>query len=306
MADTPGKKLEQVLETPALKGAPKERLATWYKDKLQQKVKVDLDKLEKELQSMSIEQKIVALIIRVSGIEEAKKTPAWKALTPDQRHKFEHAHDGGHRHESGHETEITSLRREIDNMLKKDDIANVPGSARLIAEYKNKLSDPSLTADTLKKIRDSLNQLQLAVAGFSPKNAQDIIDKIQSYNESRTEKNNEGNMLLYGALVKEIYNLGYRLRFERGNVVKVTGGSEPTGADQLEASLSGKPMVIDWMKRGMVINTSHWTSFMNSYPSESTATVEKYIATYGEGKFTSGSMDADFLASARAGGFDIQ
>ncbi|MEI6711530.1 MAG: hypothetical protein WCK88_05050 [bacterium] len=102
-------------------------------------------------------------------------------------------------------------------------IHGVPGSERLVAEYAKKLNEPTITADKLKIIRDSLNQLQDAVKGFDPKNAQDIIEKINNYQESRAEKTNEGSMLLYGAIVKSMYDLGFRLRFGRGDAVKIEG-----------------------------------------------------------------------------------
>lgn len=186
-------------------------------------------------------------------------------------------------------------------MLRQPEIGNVPGSATIIKTYEDKLMDPGLNANQLTTIRDSLHEIQANVSGFEATNAQDIISRINNYHESREEKTNEGNMLLFGAVVHDIYKLGYRLSFGRGNSVRVFGGSEPNGAERLQSSFEGKPVVIEWLKRGLVINTTHWTDFMNSYPSKSTATVEKYISTFYEAKLIETDMDADFLASSDAG-----
>jgi len=54
----------------------------------------------------------------------------------------------------------------------------------------------------------------------------------------------------------------------------------------------------------MVVNTTAWGDYMNSYPSKDTATVEKYISTYGEKRFAKKGVDKDFLDSSTSGGFD--
>ncbi len=90
--------------------------------------------------------------------------------------------------------------------------------------------------------------MQAAVDGFAAKNSQDIIDKIQRYNESTVEKTDEANMLLYGAIVHELYSLGFRLSFGRSNKITVTGSNE-TEAANLATTFAGKPTVIEWLKR---------------------------------------------------------
>lgn len=178
-------------------------------------------------------------------------------------------------------------------------IHGVPGSERLIAEYANKLNEPTITADKLKIIRDSLNQIQEAVIDFAPQNAQDIIEKINNYQESREEKTTEGSMLLYGVIVKSMHDLGYSIRFGRGDAVQIEGG-DPDGAASLTSAFAGKKDVAEWLKRGLVINTSKWGNFMSSYPSRETATVGKYMSTF-EGKFTGTQADNDFLSSSASG-----
>jgi len=57
---------------------------------------------------------------------------------------------------------------------------------------------------------------------------------------------------------------------------------------------------VEWLKRGIVINTSKWGNYMSSYPSQETATVNKYISTF-NGRFGNNPADKDFLASSSAG-----
>jgi hypothetical protein len=333
----PNNTIENVLDRVALPDNGTERLRAFYEDRqeLWAATEVNLQDLRESIDALySLDAKIVALIVQISWLDVAKSTPAWARLSDDEKHLFGdvHSHEG-HNHgdvpnpptpwiagpsplpedfvgpagiEVVHEDEVTTLRREIDNMLKQGEIGNVPGSAVLIKSYEEKLKDPGLNAAHLTTIRDSLNKLQAAVSGFEATKAQDIIDRIQNYTDSRETKTNEGNMLIYGAIVHDVYKLGYRLSFGRGGQVSVSGGSEPGGAERLQSSFNGKSYVVDWLKRGLVINTSHWTDFMNSYPSESTATVEKYISTFYKWDFTANNYDSDLLGSADAGWFDIQ
>lgn len=315
------KTIENVLDKIPLPANGTERLKAFYeqRDELKTDTAVNLKQLKWKLELIeSLDAKIVALIVHISWLDAARGTPAWSKLKPEEKHLFEehtadeeshvHAHNDkrhGGRLSGGPDDEITTVRWEIDTMLKKGPLAGNPASARILREYSKKLNEPGLTPENLKLIRESLNKLQANMADFEVKDVQGIIDKINNYNESREEKNNEGNILFYGAVIHEMYRLKHRVLFGRGNTVTVAGGSG-NSAERLQSTFAGKPTVIEWLKRGMVTSTSHWTDYMNSYPSKSTATVEKYISTFREGTFDGGSIDADFLASSRNGGFDIK
>jgi len=287
------------------------------------RAQVDLKKLQDAVQSAATpDAKVVGVISLIASgtwesekiLREASTTPAWKNVniaTPNTDKtpatkipelKSEKRHD---RHlEWGHDNEITTLKGEIKTMLADNEgIRGVPGSEKLIAEYAKKLNEPTIDADKLIIIRGSLTKIQDAVKDFAPKDAQAIINKINEYQNSREEKNTEGSMLLYGAIVKSLHDLGFRLKFGRGDAVQVEGWN-PDDAASLTAAFAGKSDVIEWLKSGLVINTSKWGNFMSSYPSRETATVGKYMSTF-KGRFDGSTADTDFLTSSGAGWFDI-
>lgn len=68
----------------------------------------------------------------------------------------------------------------------------------------------------------------------------------------------------------------------------------------MTTTFTGKPEIVDWMKSGLVTNTSQWMNYIQSYPSQSSATVDNYISTR-EKQFTASAQDQDFLQSAKKG-----
>lgn len=177
-------------------------------------------------------------------------------------------------------TDEPSLKREIDNLLQKNWIQDVPGSAHIIKTYRDKLKDPNVSKSTLRSMYESLNAVGKAINGFHPATAQDIIDRVQKYRDSKEAKTNEASILLYGAIVHELNNLGFDIHFSRNNSVTISArdDSKSGEASTLESSFNGKTDVVEWLKRGVIINSSRWTEYMNSYPDKSTATVEKFMA----------------------------
>lgn len=170
-----------------------------------------------------------------------------------------------------------------------------------MAEFTKKLSEPGLSPDAVKKIRDQFHDIQTYMGDFDIDTVADVAKRIQNYTESRETKTPEVNMLFFSSLVYQIYNkLGCRITFERGGVVKVSGGKNPEDASMLKDALNGKPEIIEWMKSGLVTNTSQWMNYIQSYPAQSSATVDNYISTR-EKQFTASAQDQDFLKSAKSG-----
>jgi len=103
----------------------------WFKaqNKLNEEVTIaNRDKLKADIAATQDANEQITLFLQQFDPEGFKKTSAWRALTPEQKSSFEvpepapitkeeevHSHDESS-HEN-HEKEVTSLRREIDNMI---------------------------------------------------------------------------------------------------------------------------------------------------------------------------------------------
>ena len=314
MTPTPAEKLKlgQVIDGLSLEDKQKKKLKKQYKEKLEHTVNVttmQLNALNARIADMKSAKSLDELKGAMEKIFDAAEDMTSDSSKDKPKKKEAKKEDApvlpdvsGNKESS----DVASLKLEIENFLKIPGVANDPTAKKLIAELTKKLSEPGIPPDTIQKMRDSLNSIRMLIQNFDIKNAQDIINKIQNYTESHEVKTPEANVLFFTILTSHLYRLGFRLKFSNNNVVKVTTNKPELAGDaaKLETAFTGKPDVIEWMKSGLVMNTSQWSEYMMSYPAESSATVDSYIATRKK-QFTSSASDVDFLASAKAGGFDI-
>lgn len=229
MTPTPEKlKFGQVIEQLDLLDAQKEELRAQFKDKLDQTV--DMTTLQLD-----------ALNDSIGGAKRAKKWPQLRMALKNMIDAVDDVAGGGSKGKSKKKIEgkredapvpptvpenkesadVVSLRKDIDEFMKKDGIAGNPAAGSIMAEFTKKLSEPGISPDTLAKLREQFHNIQTQMANFEIKNVSDIQEKIRNYTESREIKTPETNMLFFSALTHEMYKLGFRITFERGGVVKV-------------------------------------------------------------------------------------
>ena len=284
--------------------SPYERTKSWLESESKWHADVagaGIDNLKAEIaRKTSQDEKMVAILIQAEGGEvtdKIKRTRAWKSLVASGLdHQF--LHETGSSHE--HHEEAADLKREIDLLKQKPAIKSNPFLLGLIAKIESEVSRgrslPEM-AEALAKLREWLDKPDMMST------IADITSALQNFEKTDImTMPEEGKVMFFTVLVQRIYALGGRMTFLSNDDVQVTWASWLA-----DFTSSCKKTTKEWLKKGLILNSTQAWPFMSSMWSDTTKlTVDTLIRTRWDFLQKSGSpVDQDILNSSEAGWYDV-
>ncbi|MFA6080605.1 MAG: hypothetical protein WC753_03975 [Candidatus Gracilibacteria bacterium] len=343
-AENPDLEIQEIIQGLGLPDAEKQRVESFFKRdsiKTITHARVNLEFLKKALKETKDPDKQVlgAITMIATGtpetqkiLQEAEKTKAWQKVNsertpeqpktapekkgkkkgdPDQEEETapavpapapkksdpQKAHGGNL--DGGIDDAGVSLSRHIDN-LRKD--PRVSGNPVLMLKLKN------IEKDVQKGINIENARMILKDFGKGLSDAEvmdtmpGVVEALRNFEKTDTMMApDEGKAVFFISIVRQIYALRGRLVFLTNNDVEVKG------APELKNFIAScKPKTKEWLKKGLILNSTQASTFMSSMGSDmSKLTVDTFVATNKDLIASNSPIDADILSSSKAGGFNV-